>query len=186
MLDKRGNKILNKLGHFTLFVDNISLSLRRPFKYAAAIIMFLVTFEVIMRYVFHAPIIWGLDMRSQIYGTALMFAVSYTLMVRGHITIDIVMVYLPLHKARLLEFSNYICFYTPTILAIAWSQTLMAIRAWKILENDKTLWAPPIYPMKTLMAIAYWLLLLTGWSEAVKDLITYRNRDEEWLKERKL
>jgi len=175
---------MDKLGHFTLAVDNISLFLRRPLKYAAFIIMCLVTFEVIMRYVFHSPIIWGLDLRSQIYGTALMFACSYTLMVRGHVSIDILMVNLSLPKARLLEFCNYILFYTPTIIAIAWSQTLMAIRAWAILENDKTLWAPPIYPMKTLLAVAYWLLLLTGWSEAVKDLITYRNGDEEWLKER--
>ncbi|MFH1639729.1 MAG: TRAP transporter small permease subunit [Chloroflexota bacterium] len=184
MLDKRGNKIWHALGKWTLVMDNISITLQRPFKYAGLIIMGLVTFEVVMRYVFHSPIIWGIDMRSQIYGTALMFAASYTLIVRGHVTIDIIMVNLSLPHARLLEFCNYVIFYAPTVFAIFWSQVLMAMRAWAILENDKTLWAPPIYPMKTLLAVAYFLLFVTGISEAVKDFITFRNGDEEWLKER--
>jgi len=184
MLDKRGNTLLSTLGHWTLFVDNISIKIQRPFKWAAFFIMCLIMFEVIMRYVFNSPTIWGIDLRSQIYGTALMFATSYTLIQRGHVTVDIIMVNLPLAKARVLEFWNYVFFFTPSVLAIAISQTLMAIRAWKILENDKTLWHPPVYPFKTALAIAYWILFLTGISEAIKDLLTSRNGDEEWLKER--
>ncbi len=184
MLDKRGNKLLNFLGRSTKRVDAISIFLQRYFKWAAFIIMSLVTFEVIMRYVLNAPVIWGSDLRTQIYGTALMFAASYTLIMRGHVTVDILMVSLPLVKARMLEFWNYMLFFVPSVMAIAISQTLMALRAWQILENDKTLWHPPIYPMKTALALAYWTLFLTGMSEAVKDLITSRNGNEEWLKER--
>lgn len=184
MLDKRGSKILNALGRFTLKIDKLSLFLEKPFRWNLFFIMSFICLEVIMRYVFHMPWVWGLDVRSQIYGGNLMIAAGYCLIVRGHITVDILMVALPLAKARLLEFWNYVLFFFPTVMAVCITGWIAAVRGWRLHEHAKTTYSPPIYPFQTVLAIGYVILLITGISEAVKDLITYRNGDEEWLKER--
>lgn len=51
------------------------------------------------------------------------------------------------------------------------------LQSWQGMEHSQSPWAPPIYPFKTFMPIAFFLLFLQGISEAIKSY--YKIKGEE-------
>jgi TRAP-type mannitol/chloroaromatic compound transport system permease small subunit len=48
----------------------------------------------------------------------------------------------------------------------------MSVAAWdslKIMERSETLFSPPVYPVKVLLAVGVFLLILQGLSKFIKD-----------------
>ncbi len=132
----------------------------------------IVLFEVIMRYAFNSPTIWGFEATTFAYGMHYMLGLSYTENQAGHVKVDILTFRLSERAQAILRVVTYIVIFLPIY-------SLMTIGAMKyayssILENElnSTSWAPPIWPIKIIMAVSFLFLLIQGISTLLKSIRT--------------
>ena len=172
------------MSKFTLYLDKIAEWTCTIFKWGLAILMLLIVFEVTSRYVFHEPTIWGLDMQTQIFGVCMMIGMGYTLQKRGHVIVDILTVRLPTRNKAIVDAIGYLIWLFPMVLSMVYTWWGSMLRSWKFLEKSTSPWMPPVYQFKTLLFLAFALLLIQCISEFIKMIITAKKGDDEWLAER--
>ena len=70
--------------------DNISHSTGEAFSWAIIVLVFGISYEVIMRYLFNSPTSWAFDMSFILYGALFMMAGAYTLSKGEHVRGDFI------------------------------------------------------------------------------------------------
>jgi TRAP-type mannitol/chloroaromatic compound transport system permease small subunit len=103
----------------------------------------IVIYEVIMRYVFDAPTIWGFEATTFIYGVHFMLGLAYTHVTDGHVKVDIFTGRAKPRTQAVLAILTNLFIFLPVF-------TCMTIWAWKFAitstvqhELNSTSWAPP-------------------------------------------
>ncbi len=131
-----------------------------------------VIYEVIMRYAFDAPTIWGFEATTFIYGIHFMLGLAYCDVEDGHVKVDIFTSRMS-HKAQalLVILTNLIIFLPVFTCVTIWAWKY-AITSTMQLELNSTSWAPPVWPIKLIMAVAFTFLLLQGVSTVIKAVNT--------------
>ena len=129
-----------------------------------------VLYEVLMRYLFNAPTSWGFEATTFLYGIHYMLGFGYTLKYNGHVKVDVFVSLLSTKKQRVISLLTHLIFFIPVYVLLSWGSVKFAWTSIQGLEKSWTSWAPPIYPLKTLMAIGFIMLLLQGVSSIIKDI----------------
>jgi TRAP-type mannitol/chloroaromatic compound transport system permease small subunit len=158
------------LEKISTMIDTFS---RKEGEWSALLILpltFIVIYEVIMRYVFDAPTIWGFEATTFIYGIHFMLGLAYTLVTDGHVKVDIFTARAKRRTQAVIVIITNLVIFLPVF-------TCMTIWAWKYAitstlqhELNSTSWAPPIWPIKLIMAVAFSFLLIQGISTVLKAL----------------
>jgi len=166
-------------------LDKVSAAIdtfnRRQGEWTALLIiplLVVVVYEVFMRYVFNAPTVWGFEATTFLYGIHFMFGLAYTDVVDGHVKVDIFSARASRRGQAILSILSNLLIFLPVF-------TCMTIWAWKFallstaqLELNSTSWAPPIYPIKILMALCFTFLLLQGISTLIKSINALSSADK--------
>jgi TRAP-type mannitol/chloroaromatic compound transport system permease small subunit len=128
------------------------------------------TYEVIARYVFHAPTIWAYDVAYMLYGSHFMLGAAYTLYRSAHIRTDIFYQNWSVRTRGAVDAILYLFLFFPGIALFFWMGWQEALHAWEIREvSDASPWRPIIYPFKAVIPIALALLFIQGVSEFLKS-----------------
>jgi TRAP-type mannitol/chloroaromatic compound transport system permease small subunit len=137
-----------------------------------------VIYEVIMRYVFNAPTVWGFEATTFIYGVHFMLGLAYTAVCDGHVKVDIFTSRAKSRTQAILVILTNLVIFLPVF-------TCMTIWSWKYAitstlehELNSTSWAPPIWPFKLIMAIAFSFLLIQGISTVLKSINSLRSEKQ--------
>ena len=134
-----------------------------------------VIYEVVMRYVFNAPTVWGFEATTFIYGVHFMLGLAYTAVHDGHVKVDIFTSRAkPRTQAILVILTNLVIFLPVFTCMTIWSWKY-AITSTMQHELNSTSWAPPIWPFKLIMAIAFSFLLIQGISTVLKAINSLRS-----------
>ncbi len=131
-----------------------------------------VLFEVVMRYGFDSPTIWGFEATTFLYGIHFMLGLAYTDVTDGNVKVDIFSSRGSERTQAILTLLSHLVIFLPVF-------TCMTIWAWKYAitstlqhELNSTSWAPAIWPVKILMAVAFTFLLFQGISSILKAIHT--------------
>jgi TRAP-type mannitol/chloroaromatic compound transport system permease small subunit len=155
---------------FTKYCDRVSEWTGQGVSLFIWPVMLLCVYEVITRRFFGSPHIWTYEVTDIFYGAHFMLLAAYTLLYRGHVSIDIVVVRFSPKTQLILSVINYIIFFFPFILVLLYVGVDSAVDSWKFWEKT-SIGLPIIYPiMKTLTPITALLLLIQGLSEFAKML----------------
>lgn len=143
-------------------------------------LVFGLTYEVTLRYVFKAPTVWAFDLTYMLYGSLFMLGAAYTLKKKGHIRTDILYDRWSPRRQGWIDAVSYLFLFFPGMIFFFIAGLDAAIHAWSILEkSDASPWRPPLYPLKTVLPVTAILLLIQGVSEFLKSL--YAAIRGEWL-----
>jgi TRAP-type mannitol/chloroaromatic compound transport system permease small subunit len=175
---------MNFMIKYTKIMDTIQAKAAIPLKWGLFAFMSLICFEVFMRYVMQAPTIWGLDFRQQIYAVLIMLGSAYTLMVKGHVIVDTFTMQASFRGQKLISMAMWLILYMPPMVVLTYTMYNLTALAWRLLEGSGTIWNPPVYPLKTLLSLAYANMVLQGVAEFFKDFVSYVKGSEDWIKER--
>lgn len=135
-------------------------------------LLIVVIYEVFMRYAFNAPTSWGFELTTFLYGLHYMFGFAYTDVHNGHVRVDIFTALLSTKKQALMAvITNLIMFMPVTACMTIWGFKY-AYTSTVELEVNATSWAPPIWPVKILMAFCFLFLLLQGIANLINDINT--------------
>ena len=126
-------------------------------------------YEVIMRYAFNSPTIWVWDVNIMLFAGVITLGGADVLRTGSHVGMDILVQNFQPRNRAILDLFSSVFFYIGllVLLIFSWDQAWMA---WEYRETMSTIWAPPIYPMKMLVPIGTFLVLLQGVVHTIKNV----------------
>ena len=133
-------------------------------------LLLIVVYEVFMRYVFNAPTTWGFEATTFIYGLHYMFGFSYTDVHGGHVKVDIFTSLAPQKVQTWISLLTNLVLFMPVMTCMAIWSVKFGYMSFLGREVNSTSWAPPIWPLKILMALCFIFLLLQGIANLLKDI----------------
>lgn len=155
-----------------LTMDKISTLSGQFFSWLIVALTFMISWEVFSRYVLDSPHAWAFDVMSMMYGSLFMMAGAYTLSKNGHVRGDVLYGFFPPRLQAGLDLALYILFFIPGVFALAYAGYFYAADSWAILERSNiTADGPPVYPFKTIIPIAGFILLAQGLVEIVRCIV---------------
>jgi TRAP-type mannitol/chloroaromatic compound transport system permease small subunit len=156
-------------------IDGLSIWVGRAFAWTILILTLSVTYEVFVRYVLNAPTVWAFDMMVQMYGALFLMAGPYALAQDAHVRGDVVYRLFSVKWQARVDFTLYLLFFYPGMLALFWYGAEIASDSWRWEEVS---WNSPariqIYFFKTLIPVAGFLLMLQGLAELARCWIAMK------------
>jgi len=142
-------------------IEAISEKGGRVASYLVVLMMAITALDVVARYVFNNPLLWGWLLNRQLFGVFILFAGVYTMSKGGHIRIEILYDHFPPKVrsiARLIAVAAFICFMG----VLVWQGSWMGWNSLRMRELAPGAFRIPIFPLKLLVPVVAFLFLLEG------------------------
>ena len=110
------------------------------------------------------------------YGAHYCFALAYAHKHNTHVAIDIFESRLPERPRTILRIIANLVLFIPTIGLLTIYICILAANSWQQWEHASSSWAPPIYPVKTLMAFGFILFFLQGVAKLIQDIRSLKTK----------
>lgn len=154
------------------FVGAVTAINRAAFYVAISLVYLIVPvmlIDVVARYGFNAPTVWGMELATLLFGPYFLLAGPYVLHLKGHVAMDILRQRLDLRADRAVELVNL-----PIIIAfcaiLLWFSLPAAIDSFNYRETSFSAWNPPIWWTKAAVPLSLVLMLLQGLAEFLRVL----------------
>jgi TRAP-type mannitol/chloroaromatic compound transport system permease small subunit len=162
---------------YCIIIGKINLFLGKVLQWTILPISAIVMFEVIARYVFNRPTVWAWDVNVQLQAFMATLGGGYVLLNDDHVRVDILVAKFSMRKRAILEsFTGLL-----TILALGiltWHLIDVAVTSVKYLEVDWSYFAPPVYPLRCLMAFGSLMLFLQAIAMFLKNILRSFGREQ--------
>jgi TRAP-type mannitol/chloroaromatic compound transport system permease small subunit len=162
---------MKKVAGLFRVIDIISEWTGKGASFALIPMALVLLFEVVMRYVFDTPILFGQETSIYLYAFNGMIAGAWVLLHEEHVKMDGLYGRLPPKIKAILDVITAPLFFYFCILVL-WQGWGMAYRSVIGLEHSPSAWGPPWYPFKMIIPVAAFLLLLEGISKFRRDLLS--------------
>ena len=165
---------MRKLGAFCRRVDAVNEWTGRVTSVILIFLALYITAEVILRYVFNRPSIWTWDILIICMCVLVVLGGGYTLLHRGHVMVDVLVGrFSPRARAIIDLVTSGVFFFA--IGYLLWIAIGRAEHSVLTRELYSTLWEPPLYPLRVVVAIGIFLLLIQGMAKFVRDVTVARS-----------
>ena len=172
---------MDRLKKFMHAVDKTNMFTGRVMVYVLLLAIFVISFEVIMRYLFNRPTNWGHESMTLLFAILYITLGGFCHYYRAHVRVDIFYASRSLRTQAILDLFTSIFFFiyviplTYTSWLFYWSSqtmegggTIFGITA--LGEMSFTDWGPPLYCVKFMMPLAGVLLFLQGLNWFIRDI----------------
>lgn len=157
-------------------IDAFSLWIGRVVCWMLVPLCVAMVYEVIARKYFLAPTMWAYDISRMFYGALFMLGAGYALSRGVHIRADFLYRNWPARAQGMVDTALYLIFYFPGLLVFMWTSVDYA---WIAIERGErgmdTAWMPYMGPIKSVLPVGAFLLLIQGVSETLKSIYAARN-----------
>ncbi len=126
-----------------------------------------ISYEVVARYFFDAPTVWALELSTLLLGPYFLLAGPYFLHTAGHVNVDILYSKLSPRIAAIADTGIYAVIVIISCILI-YQSIPIAENSIDSGETSFSSWNPVIWPVKSLIPLAFSLLLL----QSVAELLT--------------
>jgi len=159
------------------FLDSINEWTGRIFCWLVVPLVLLTVMEVILRRFLGAPTIWSFEVLKQVYALHFMIVAGFGLLYGSHVSVDIFTMMLSKRARAILDLVSYLLFFFPFCTVSIWQGYLFASRSWAMKETSWSVFAPPLYPVKTVIVVTFILLALQGISECIKRVYIIKGEE---------
>jgi len=159
-----------KLKSFLNGLDWISEWTGRIFIWLIIPLTGVVAYEVISRRVFNAPHIWATEVTDFIYGPLFMLVAAYTLLHKGHVSIDLLFNRMRPRVQGILEVINHLIFFFPFCGLLFYYGISFAHTSWVQHETSGSAALPFVPEIKTVIPVTFALLLLQGIANFIRSI----------------
>jgi TRAP-type mannitol/chloroaromatic compound transport system permease small subunit len=169
---------LNLLKKAVFVIDKINEWAGRLCKWLIIPLTVTVVLEVVMRYVFNRPTIWSFELSTFFGGAFFMLIVGAVTLSKRHVVIDIFSAKMSRKTRAVLDIITYMLLYNLLSGVLFWYGAAYAINSWKQHELSWSVWQPPLYPIKTVIPVAAFLMLIQGIAVVIRRVIFLVNGEE--------
>ena len=135
-------------------------------------LIFAITFEIVMRYVFNSPTIWVHETSGYLLVVMAMVGGGYTFLHKGHVSVDIIYARLSTRGKAILDLIITAPFMLILYYVLVWKGAEFAWQAITDMERSGSFWNPPIYIIKIFLPVGGFLLMIQGLAKIARDFTT--------------
>jgi TRAP-type mannitol/chloroaromatic compound transport system permease small subunit len=158
-------------------IDNLSEKTGRFVSILVYGVLGTLVFEVFARYIFDKPTIWAHETSTFFFGAYFLLGGAFCLRREGMIFVDVIYGRLSRRKQAILNMITF-PFFLAVCYVLIWLGTQETIYSWSVWERTNTTWEPPLYPLKTVVPVAAFLLFLQGVANFIRELTIALGRKE--------
>lgn len=165
---------------FLSTIDRISEWAAKSIAYFIILAVGLVVSEVILRYAFDAPTIWGTELIIYLAATTYLIGGGYVLSLREHVRVDILYARLTSRMQAILDLvtSPLLFLFAGALLWAGVEWVWEDIIAW---NTSGSAWNPPIFPAKMAIPLAGFFMVLQGLARLIRDFKkAFTGKDNEY------
>jgi TRAP-type mannitol/chloroaromatic compound transport system permease small subunit len=163
-------KVINR------FTERVSLVIST----LSVVLMSVITYEVVARYVFNAPTAWSYDLSYMIGGSFWVLAAAYAILHNTNVRVDVLYVRLKRKSQLLIDTILTAAFFFPMWLLILHSSIYHTLTAIALNERSSIgHWAPSMIPFRLVGLIGVILIVLQGASWFLTNIRSLRSGQEE-------
>lgn len=127
--------------------------------------------NALLRYGFSLSNNWPLELQWYLFGAAVMLGASYTLKQNGHVRVDLIYGHVSDRMRLFIDIFGLVFFLLPACTLFAWlSWKTLFLPSWDILEHSSNAGGLPRYPIKFILPLGFFMLMLQGLSELIKRI----------------
>ena len=158
---------------FVHAVDKTNTVVGKFTMYTVFLMMAILLYEPIARYVFGISSIWAVEMAQFTMAAYWMLGGGYSMILKGHVRMDLLYGRWSEKKRAKMDTITglFLIFYLVFLLVGAYSSIEYAVMYG---QKNRSAWAPYMAPIKILMGIGVVLMLLQAIATFFKDLATAR------------
>jgi TRAP-type mannitol/chloroaromatic compound transport system permease small subunit len=152
---------------FVAIIDTISRWSGHLIAPVALGYMLIIVFEVVARYVFNSPTRWAHELSTFLFGAQFMLGGAYCLWRGSMVNVEILHQRFPFRVQATVDAVFLLIPITICALMI-WLGGQQFLVSFAKLEHTNTTWGPPLYPLKGVIPLAAFLLLLQALAQFVR------------------
>ena len=156
---------------FVKVIDYISDNTGKQASWLAAVLVLLISLEIIMREVFNKPTYWNFETSLMVGGTMMSAGWAYAMRHRAHIRVDVFYSRLSQKGKAMIDILGTFVFFFPLVSIFCMASFVRMRDAWvRHQVSYMTYWYPPIAPFRTVIFVAFLLLGIQGLANFISDL----------------
>lgn len=152
-------------------IDALNDWVGRVISFGVLLMFLLVLSEVIRRYFFNAPTVWGTELTQLTFGVYVILSGGHIMRWGGHVNVDILYSRFSPKGKSIMDIITFLLFFLFCGMMVLYGGSL-AWESLSIWEHSNSAWGPPIYPVKMMIPIGAFLLLLQGFAKLIRDILT--------------
>lgn len=129
----------------------------------------------VSRVVLGVPVNWAMEMTQFLLSAYYLLGGAYSMQLQAHVRMDLFYDRLSPHRKAVTDAITilFVLFYLGVLFYGGLSSTEYA---WSFNQKNYTSWAPPMWPIKAVMTLGIFLMLLQALSAFFKDVAAARGR----------
>jgi TRAP-type mannitol/chloroaromatic compound transport system permease small subunit len=161
---------------YVRYVDAVNRVLGNIVMYLALVIMGVLLFGSLTRYVFNVPFVWIIEMAQFLMAAYYILGGGYSMQLDAHVRMD---VFYERWKPKTRGFVDsitafFLVFYLAFMVYGGYSSTTYSL---KYNQTNYSAWAPPMAPIKIIMTVGIVLMLLQAIAIFFKDVAKVTDRE---------
>jgi TRAP-type mannitol/chloroaromatic compound transport system permease small subunit len=160
--------VIHTIDKFTEWTGHLFMILLIPLIFANVI-------EVFARYVLRDPTIWALDITTMSYAALFMLGSALALLKGAHVRTDMLWAAFSDRTKGMIDSLAFLLFFLPTMAVLFFISIDDFLYSLSIDERSSSgAWTPILWPLRGVIPLAAFMLLLQGISELMKSLWAWR------------
>lgn len=147
---------------------------------AAALVIILVTlmlYDVVLRYLFNAPTIWGNDLNTWLMGASFVLSIAYAMATDSHVRVDLLYDQRTRPRIRIFDFIGLTLIILPTVVWLTWGLFDHFMTAYRSGERSGSGgWNPIVWPFKLVLLVGFVVFTLQIVAEIIKRAASLTGR----------
>lgn len=133
------------------------------------VIFALLIAEIAFRYVLGAPLVWTGELTQLLFGVYAVLSGGYILAHGGHVNVDLIYSRFPARTRAIIDVVTSVLFFL-FIGALLYFGSSLAYESMEFWERSQSAWNPPIWPVKLMIPVGAFLILLQGIVKLARDI----------------
>lgn len=152
-------------------IDTLNAAVGKRVVLVVLLMMGIIAYEVTARFVFNRPTVWASETTSLVFGVMVAQLGGYALLHGQHVRVDILFAPLSDRRKAIVDTATSV-FGFVFIGALLWYSTVAALDSVRTREVSETVFSPPLYPLRIVLAVGVLLLFLQMVAKLVRDIQT--------------
>lgn len=154
---------------FIAFADKLSIRSGTWTSYLILPMIGVIVYTSLLRYFWDIAVDWGFEISMFIYGVHCFLGGCYTMVLKGHITVDTLPRRLPVRWQKYIEIFSFIIVIAVCLVAV-WMGSIWAWKSTMIWERSihQTVFNPPVWWFKWIIPISAALIVIQALADMLK------------------
>jgi len=147
--------------------------------YLLPVLMVVVVYEVVGRYLFNTPTEWAFETSYFLTGALTILGGAYLLLYNAHVRVDLFWGRFSKRGQAITDLATFVFFALVVAILLWWGTAALWNSLQPPLEHTETPWAPVLWPIRTAIVTGAFLLLLQGVAKFIRDFRTAITKEKK-------